>query len=115
MLSFGQVMEAPSSGPCSMCGMKLSRSDFDAERAMLILGRVCCVPCLESKSLFCYHCNKALTRKDFETGKAVTLLGSRYCDCCLVHALLARRRKDLKHPKPGHEPAKPQPRPEPQL
>ncbi|MBI3855070.1 MAG: PilZ domain-containing protein [Planctomycetes bacterium] len=102
-------MTIPGPGPCSMCGCKVTRADFEAERAMLLLGKICCIPCLESRSLFCHPCRKQLSRKDFDSGRAVTLLGNRYCDVCLVHALLKQRNR---HPRPA---ARPEPKPEPVL
>ena len=80
-------MAASRSGPCSKCGKVLSSSDFDQDRALVLLGHAYCLDCLEARILHCHLCKASMRTADFDAGRAVTLLGLKYCGRCLDQAV----------------------------
>lgn len=92
-------------GECRRCKRELCPADFFQDRAMMLLGRGYCIPCLEAVTPKCQLCSKGLHQADFTEGRAVVVNGSRVCEGCMERAVHNAARPEPKPiPEPHDEP-----------
>jgi hypothetical protein len=82
---------------CRRCKRELCPADFLQDRAMMLLGRGYCIPCLKQITPKCHYCARTLHQADFTEGRAVSLNGQKVCEGCMEHAV---RDASLPEPKP---------------
>jgi hypothetical protein len=67
---------------CRRCGQALAPVEFEDGRAVRLLGRTYCAPCLECKLHGCFDCHKPLHAGDFQNGRALCIQDRRLCASC---------------------------------
>jgi len=90
-------------GECRRCKRELCPADYYQDRAMMLLGRGYCIPCLEQVTPKCHLCAKSLHQADFTEGRAAVVNGSKVCDGCLGTAVGNAARPEPKPVPPAPE------------
>jgi hypothetical protein len=67
---------------CRRCGQALAPAEFEDGRAVRLLGRTYCAPCMEGKLHGCFECHKPIGAEDFKNGRALCVQDRRLCAPC---------------------------------
>lgn len=88
---------------CRRCKRELCPADYFQDRAMMLLGRGYCIPCLEQATPRCALCSKILHQIDFTEGRALVISGGKYCEPCMERAVAFAARPQPKPLPPASE------------